>query len=239
MQTIGILGGMAPESTLEYYRQIIQHSHKRGWEKRYPQTIINSLNFEDFYHPLSNGEDQVVLEVLLNGINSLADAGADFAILASNTPHKYFHELEGESPIPLVSIVTATAAEAVAEGYKRVGVLGTLFTMNGRFYPEGFDAYELEMVTPDVGDQEWTDKKIFEELTRGHHSPETKENLINIINKMVEEHDIDAIALACTELPLILDADDVPVPTLNTTALHAHYAFEKAVDSVDTEVVGR
>ncbi|QAU13195.1 amino acid racemase [Halorubrum sp. BOL3-1] len=230
MQTIGILGGMAPESTLEYYRQIIDASHDRGWVKRYPRTVIHSLNFEEFYEPLSNGEDGVVLGVLLDGIESLANAGADFAILASNTPHQFFDQLTEESPIPLVSIVTATAAAATAEGYERVGVLGTLFTMNGQFYPEGFDAHGLDVVTPPADEKEWTHRKIFGELTNGRHTAETKQGLIDIIRAMAERSDIDAVALACTELPLILDPDELPVPALNTTALHARYAFDKATD---------
>lgn len=228
MQTIGILGGMAPESTLEYYRQLIEASHDEGWEKRYPRTIIHSLNFEEFYEPLSNGNDEAVLEVLGAGLESLANAGADFALLASNTPHKYYTELEAESPLPLVSIVSATAEAAVEKGYTRVGILGTMYTTNGDFYPDGFASHDLEAITPSSEQKEWLNEIVFDELTNGVHKSETKQGLVEIVEEMVEKYDIDAVALACTELPLILDADDLPVPVLDTTALHARSAFDKA-----------
>jgi aspartate racemase len=231
MQTIGILGGMAPESTVEYYRQIIQASHEHGWEKRYPRTIILSQNFEEFYDPLSAGDDEQVLEVLSAGLESLAAAGADFVLLASNTPHKFYKDLLEDSPLPILSIVDATAEAAVERGFERVGVLGTLHTTNGDFYPEGFAAHDLEVCTPDQEDKEWTHEKIFGELTSGVHTAETKADLVEIVEKMVEEQGIDAVALACTELPLILDESDLPVPILNTTSLHARYAFDEAIQS--------
>ena len=229
MQTIGILGGMAPESTVEYYREIIRASHDEGWEKRYPRTIIYSLNFEEFFDPLSNGEDDRVLAVLSDGIESLDAAGADFALLASNTPHKYFQALATDAPIPLRSIVNATAEAAVQSGYEDVGLLGTLFTTDGTFYPTGFEEYGLTVHTPTQSDKEWMHEKIFAELTNGVHTAETKAGLVEMVETMVEEADIDAVALACTELPLILEESDLPVPILNTTALHARDAFEAAI----------
>ena len=222
---------MAPESTIEYYREIIRSSHEKGWEKRYPQTIIYSLNFEEFFEPLSEGADDRVLEVLSAGIESLDAAGADFALLASNTPHKYFEPLAKDAPIPLRSIVDATARAGVEEGYEDVGLLGTLHTTNGSFYPSGFDEYGLTVHTPSQSDKEWMHEKIFAELTNGVHTEETKAGLIEIVETMVEDADIDAVALACTELPLVLDSSDLPVPILNTTALHARDAFEAAVES--------
>lgn len=230
MQTIGILGGMAPESTVEYYRQIIEASHEHGWEKRYPRTIIHSLNFETFYEPLSAGEDEQVLEVLAGGLDSLAAAGADFALLASNTPHKYYEDLREESPLPILSIVDATAEAAVDRGFERIGVLGTLHTTEGDFYPAGFAAHDLEVCTPAEDAREWTHEKIFGELTNGVQTAETKAGLIDIVETMAKEQDIDAVALACTELPLILGESDLPVPILNTTSLHARYAFQEAIE---------
>jgi aspartate racemase len=231
MQTIGILGGMAPESTVEYYRQLIQASHEEGWEKRYPRTIIYSLNFEEFYNPLEEGNDDRVMDVLQDGITSLDRAGADFALLASNTPHKYLRRLEETSPIPLVSIVTATAEAARSKNYKRIGVLGTLFTTTGTFYSAGFENYDLTIANPTAEEKQWMHEKIFTELTNGVQKPETKQELIRIVERMAEDENLDAVALACTELPLLLDDDDLPVPTLNTTALHARYAFDTAIKS--------
>lgn len=232
MQRIGILGGMAPESTVEYYRNIIDASHDQGWEKRYPQTYINSLNFEEFYDPISNGEDERVLEVLSGGVEDLARAGADFALLASNTPHKYFEHVESETSIPMLSIVDATGDAAVDCGFERVGLLGTLFTMEGEFYPEGFAERDLEIATPSADDRGWVHEKIFNELTNGQFTDETKTGLIDAVDGMQERDDIDAVALACTELPLILDESDLDVPILNTTELHARAAFDRAAPTI-------
>jgi aspartate racemase len=228
MQRIGILGGMAPESTVEYYRTIIEASHERGWEKRYPQTYINSLNFEEFYDPLSNGEDDTVFEVLSGGVEDLASAGADFALLASNTPHKYFEAVASDASIPMLSIVDATGDAAVDRGFERVGLLGTLFTMEGDFYPTGFEERGLDLATPTQNEREWVHEKIFSELTNGQFSDETKVGLIEAVEGMQKRDDIDAVALACTELPLILDESDLDVQILNTTELHARAAFDRA-----------
>jgi len=231
MQTIGILGGMAPESTVEYYRTIIEASHDKGWDKRYPQTIINSLNFEDFYRPLSAGDDDRVLEVLTGGIDALERAGADFALLASNTPHAFAPEVEAATALPLLSIVDATGEAAVERGFERIGLLGTRFTMDGDFYPRGFDEHDLDVVTPPAAEKQWIHDVIFEELTNGVFTAETKVELVRIVESLQETADVDAVALACTELPLILDDDDLPVPSLNTTALHANAAFDRAVEA--------
>jgi aspartate racemase len=233
MERIGILGGMAPESTVEYYRIIIEASHERGWQKRYPQTYINSLNFEEFYDPISNGDDERVLEVLGGGVEDLARAGADFALLASNTPHKYFEEVEADASIPMLSIVDATGDAALDRGLDRVGLLGTLFTMEGEFYPKGFEERGLELATPTASEREWVHEKIFSELTNGKFTDETKAGLIEAVEGMQERDDIDAVALACTELPLILDESDLDVPILNTTELHARAAFDRATATAE------
>ncbi|MFT4890003.1 MAG: aspartate racemase [Halobacteriales archaeon] len=234
MQGIGILGGMAPESTVEYYRTIIEASHDRGWEKRYPQTYVNSLNFEAFYDPISNGEDARVLEVLSGGVEDLARAGADFALFASNTPHRYFEDVAAEASIPMLSIVDATGDAAVDRGFERVGLLGTLFTMEGEFYPSGFAERDLEIATPTASEREWVHEKIFSELTSGQFTDETKAGLIEAVEGMQARDDIDAVALACTELPLIIDESDVDVPILNTTELHARAAFDRATATAES-----
>ncbi len=231
MKTIGILGGMAPESTLEYYRILIESSHEQGWEKRYPRTVITSLDFSEFYTPLSAGEDDRVLEVLTDGIESIERAGADFGLLASNTPHRYFEELVAATSLPLLSIVDATAAEAVEQGFERIGVLGTRVTMDGDFYPDGFADRGLEVITPPEGEKQWIDDLIFDELTNGVFTDRARAELVRIVESLRESGDIEAVALACTELPLILDESDLPVPSLNTTAIHAQAAFDRAIEA--------
>lgn len=125
--------------------------------------------------------------------------------------------------------MNATAAAAVDNGYEDIGLLGTLHTTNGSFYPSGFEDIGLTVHTPTQSEKEWMHQKIFAELTNGVHTSETKAGLVEIVETMVEDEDIDAVALACTELPLILEDGDLSVPILNTTSLHARAAFEEVI----------
>lgn len=230
MKKIGILGGMAPESTAEYYRILISLTKERGWGKRYPVIIVYSLNFEKFYKLLSNGKNAEVVSLLSDGINSLEKAGADFALMASNTPHMFFDEVEKNSSIPLLSIVEATAKEAKNGNYKKIGLLGTNFTMEGEFYEDVFKERDIELVVPPKDERDFIDRVIFSELTSGKYQEKTKNRLIRITEKMIRKKEIEAAALACTELPLILNRNDLEIPVLNTTKIHAKAALEYAME---------
>lgn len=230
MKTIGVLGGMAPESTAEYYRILISLAREMGGDKRYPEIIIYSLNFEQFYNSLSAGEDSEVISLLSKGISALKRAGADFALMASNTPHMFFDEVEESSPIPLLSIVDATAEEADKKGCEKVGLLGTKFTMKGGFYKHGFDNEDIRLAIPSEEEIEYIHDKIFEEIANGIFIEETKEKFVKIVKRMIKEEDIDTAVLGCTELPLFLDQNDLNLRTLNTTEIHARKALEYAVE---------
>ena len=135
MKTVGIVGGIAPESTIEYYRQIIDAYRTNSSAGDYPSIIINSINLRRMIDLITANELAAVTEYLLEALGKLARAGADFAVLAANTPHIVFDELRARSPLPLISIVEATCAEAQTLGMKRVGLFGTRFTMQASFYP--------------------------------------------------------------------------------------------------------
>lgn len=230
MKTIGILGGMAPESTAEYYRIMISLTKEMDWEKKYPEMVIYSLDFERFYDNLSSGNNSEVISILSNGIDALERAGADFALMASNTPHAFFEEVEEKSPIPLVSIVEVTAEEAEKRGFEKVGLLGTTITTEGGFYERGFDERGISLVTPGEREREFVNDKIFGELVDGVFSEETKEKFIQIIERMKEDEGIEAVVLGCTELPLLIEQIDLSLPILNTTEIHALAALNRAFE---------
>lgn len=225
MKALGIIGGIAPESTIEYYRLIIASYRARKPDGSYPPLIINSINLKKMLDLIGANELASVTEYLLGEVHKLSRAGADFGLLAANTPHIVFEDVQRESPIPLLSIVQ-TACEAVRGlGLKRVGLFGTRFTMQGHFYPEVFSRHGITLVVPDLDEQDYIHDKYMSELINGIFLPETREGLLQIVERLKERTDIQGLILGGTELPLILrDIDDRVIPFLDTTKIHAEYA---------------
>lgn len=226
MKKIGLLGGMGPEASLEYYRQLISLAKENNPEGRYPEIIIYNLNFEDFCKPVSRGEDEEVFNLLSDKLEALERAGADFGMMASNTPHLYYNRLEDEVSIPILSIVDATAEKAKEKGLKKVALLGTEFTMNADFYPNTFESAGIDLVVPNQENRRVVHDKIMNELVNGKFLDETKEELTEIIGNLRQNRGIDGVVLGCTELPLILSEDELGVSVLDTTRIHVEAGFE-------------
>jgi aspartate racemase len=162
-----------------------------------------------------------VIEYLIDEMQRLARAGADFGLLAANTPHVVFDELRRQSPLPLLSIVEATYEAAKDLGLKKLGLFGTRFTMQGRFYPEAFSREGIQLVVPVEDEQDYIHDKYMNELIKGIILPETRERLFTIVDRMRERDGIEGLILGGTELPLIL-RDDMSrgIPFLDTTQIH-------------------
>lgn len=226
MRKIGILGGIAPESTVEYYRIITTLCRQRGMGHRYPVIIIYSLNFHEFISLVESGNLPEVTNLICDAINSLSGAGADFALMASNTPHIVFNEVAARSPIPLLSIVDETGRVARNLGFTRVGLFGTIFTMQADFYSNVLSTkYGISVVTPQKADQDYIHHKIMTELVDGCIVEETRQELSRIARMMADKRGIQALILGCTELPLILSEEVVGIPVLDTTRIHAEAAL--------------
>lgn len=221
MKTIGIIGGIAPESTIEYYRLIVSsflHIEKSG---NYPQVIINSINMKKMLDLIGAREFDEVAHYLSLEIEKVAKAGADFALFASNTPHIVFKSIEKLSPLPLTSIVEATCQKAKKLGFKRVGLFGTRFTMQGGFYNEIFAESAISVSVPNENDQNYIHEKYMGELVKGIFHENTKMDLLKIACSLKESQGIEALILGGTELPLILkETDNIGVPFLDTTRIH-------------------
>jgi aspartate racemase len=169
-----------------------------------------------------------VTEYLIGEVQKLARAGADLGLLASNTPHVVFDETSRRSPIPLISIVEATCEAAKATGLKRLGLFGTRFTMQGRFYPEVFSREGITLVLPDPEEQAFIHDKYMNELVRAIFLPETRERLLTIVDRLKEREGIEGLILGGTELPLILrDVADRGIPFLDTTRIHVQAVVER------------
>ena len=231
MKTLGIIGGIAPESTIEYYRLIIESYRAQNPDGNYPPLIINSINLKKMIELIEANKLAEITEYLLSELQKLARAGADIGLLASNTPHIVFDDLQHKSPIPLISIVQATCQTAQAMGLKKVGLLGTRFTMQGRFYPEVFSSRGIELVVPDINDQEYIHDKYMNELINGIFLDETRQGLLAIAERMKEKTGIQGVILGGTELPLILrDVNDLGIPLFDTTRIHVEQAVAQMLN---------
>jgi aspartate racemase len=221
LKTAGLVGGISPESTIDYYRQIIDAYRHRSDADNYPQIIINSINLRRMVDMFEASDLAGVVKYLLEAIERLAGAGADFAAIAANTPHIVFDELRERSPLPLISIVEATCAEAERRRCKRVGLFGTRFTMQARFYPEVMARAGIAVVVPNDDEQHYIHSRYMGELIQGQFLPETKRRLLEIVDELKARSGIDAVILGGTELPLILrDEEHHGVPFFDTTKIH-------------------
>jgi aspartate racemase len=228
MKTIGIIGGLGPESTVEYYQNIIALYRERQRDGSYPEFIINSVDLKKGLDFMAVNDLAGMADYLLEEIGKLARAGANFGLISANTPHIVFDDLTPKSPIPLISIVEATCAAAKARGLKKLALFGTRFTMQGTFYPKVFSHEGIELVMPNAKEQDYLHDKYLNELVPGKFLPETRAGLLAIIDRMKAKIDIDGVILAGTELPLILrDAEHNGIPFLNTTKIHCQAAVEE------------
>lgn len=220
MKKIGIVGGIGPESTLDYYRGIIDAFRERIGGMNYPDIIIYSADLTELLQILEAKDMDRLTEWLLARIEALRCAGAEFAAIASNTPHVVFDEVARRSPLPLLSIVDETRRKAESLGVRRPGLMGTKFTMAADFFLKPFHERGMEVVVPSPEDQRIIHEKLFSEIELGIIREETREALLAIVKRMIERDGIDSLILGCTELPLILDRDAFGIPFLNTTAIH-------------------
>jgi aspartate racemase len=225
MKRLGIIGGLGPESTLDYYQRIIALYRERTGGGHYPEFVIVSVDLRKGLDFMEAGDLSGMAEYLLEGIDKLAQSGADFGIISANTPHIVFDKVAPKSPIPLISIVEATRAAAKAQNLKQLALFGTRYTMQANFYPKVFARESIELFVPDSHDREYIHDKYMNELVPGKFLPETRSGLLAIVDRMKATSDIDGVILAGTELPLILrDPIHNGIPFLDTTRIHVEAA---------------
>ena len=228
MKTLGIIGGIAPASTIEYYRMLIAAYQARRPDGSQPLVIINSIDLKTMIGLIAADALDEVTTYLSAEVEKLARAGAEVALFASNTPHIVFDGLQRQSRIPLVSIIDATFAVARSMGLTRAGLLGTRFTMQGTAYPRAFTRGGIALVVPDEPDLTWVHDRYMNELAKGDFRPETRAGLLDVIDRLRRRHGIDGVILGGTELPLILrDVDDIGIPLLDTGRIHVEAAVER------------
>jgi aspartate racemase len=230
MQIIGMIGGLGPESTIDYYRRLLETCARRYPEHGQPPILINSLDVKKGLTLVGANQLQELTEYLLEAIERLATAGATCGLISANTPHIVFDELASQSSIPLVSIVEATCAEAKRRKARKVGLFGTKFTMQAQFYPKVFSREGIALAVPRPAEQEYIHDKYVNELIPGKFLDQTREGLLAIARRLSQEEGIEALILGGTELPLILtDESQAGIPLLDTTEIHVDAILEKAL----------
>lgn len=235
MKKIGIIGGIGPESTVDYYRGIIDACRARGRGMESPTIIVYSADLAEVLAIMERRDEAGLADWLLDKVRALHAAGAEFAAIASNTPHMVFAAVAARSPLPLVSIVEATRAKARELGLRRLGLLGTLFTMQSDFFRHPFRGQGMDVVVPPAEDQEYIHAKLFSEIELGIIREETRAGLMAVVQRLIERDGIDAVILGCTELPLILPNEGHGIPFLNTTAIHVESIVRYCLGESRTE----
>ena len=233
MKTLGLIGGIGPESTIEYYRLIIAAYREQVPNRAYPSIIVNSINLQQYLDWINASDLDSFATALVSEIERLTRAGADFGALCSNTPHIVFDELQRRSSLRLISIVEATCERVRQFGLKKVGLFGTRFTMQGKFYPDVFSRAGVELVTPDEAGQDYIHEKYMGELLNDKFLPETREEMLMIAGKLQSRAGIEGIILGGTELPLLLrpdtfiDGQHNGIRFFDTTRIHVDRLVEE------------
>jgi aspartate racemase len=221
MKKIGIIGGLGPEATIDYYKEIINAFKNEKGNLNYPEIIIYSVNMSEFLGLMKEKKYDQVTTLLLEKIEGLKRAGAEFVVLSANTPHLLFDRIKEKCGIPMISIVEAACNESIKRGYKRTGLFGTGFTMEASFFTDIFKNQGIDVITPDKEDRDLINHRLFSEIELGIFKDDTRMMLIGIIEKIVQEQQIDSLILGCTEFPLILkESSYAGIPMLNTTKIH-------------------
>jgi aspartate racemase len=225
---IGILGGMSPESTVEYYQYITHTYTQRFGDYRYPEIIIYSVSFQP-YVDWPNGERwDLVAQGLSQAAQKLQAAGADFIIIATNTMHLVLDQVQASVHIPILSLLDVVAEASLAKGIKTVGLLGTRFTMERNLYQAALARRGMTVLVPDADDREIVNRVIYDELVAGQIRAESRARYVEIIKRLAARG-AQGVILGCTEIPLLVSEADAGLPLFNTTLLHAEAALNYAV----------
>lgn len=231
MNKIGIIGGIGPESTIEYYRMLIKLYRAKLNTNQYPEILLQSIDMTEMLDYVFNNEYDNLVEFLKSKIAILEQSNVDYVALASNTPHLVFDKLSKSVNVKMISIVEETCKSILKTGIKKVGLLGTNSTMSKGFYQSVAKNNGIEMVTPNEENQNYVHEKYMGELVFNQINPDTKKRLIQIVNELEDKEQIEGIILGGTELPLILEQKDFDkLKVFNTTEIHVNAILDRMIN---------
>ncbi len=229
MKTIGLIGGMSWESSIEYYRIINEEVQSRLGGLHSAQSLMISVDFAEIEILQRDGRWEEAAQIMVAAAKALERGGADFIVLCTNTMHKAAGEVQAQTQLPFLHIADATAQKVQAAGIHKIGLLGTRFTMEEGFYKDRLiKNYGLEVILPEAPERETVHRVIYDELVLGKINPTSKEKYVKILGKMIDAG-AEGIILGCTEIGLLIHAEDCRVPLFDTTRIHAQAAVEFAL----------
>ena len=223
MKKIGLIGGISWVSTADYYKYINEGINKKLGGLNYAECLIYSFNYADIKKNNDANDWDKTFQMILEASDHLKTSGAEAILLCANTMHLIADKLQESIKLPVIHIATATATEIEKQKLKKVGLLGTKFTMEMDFFTSKLKEQNIEVVIPNEKDREFIHYTIFEELGRGLVLADSKKRYLAIINKLVEQG-AEGIILGCTEIPLLVQQGDVSVPVFDTTKIHSKAA---------------
>ena len=229
-KTIGILGGMSPESTVAYYEYITRTYTKTFGDYAYPEILIYSVSFQTYVDWPEEGRWDLVAEGLSQAGHALEMAGADVILIATNTMHIVFDEVKASVNVPMLSLLDAVGDAIEERGMETVGLLGTAFTMEKRFYQDALTERGIQVVVPGAEDRKRVNAVIYNELVAGEIRDASREIFVRIIGEL-EQRAAEGVILGCTEIPLLIGEDQAGLPLFDTTTIHADAALRYAIET--------
>lgn len=230
MKTIGLIGGMSWESSIEYYRMINEQVRSQLGGLHSAKCLMYSVNFEEIERYQSEGNWKKAGETLGEVALSLEKGGADFIVICSNTMHMVLDYIEERIRIPVLHIADATANQIHEHGIRSVGLLGTKYTMEQNFYKQRLESNGIQVLIPNEQDREIVNKVIYEELCLGNIQSDSKAHYIEVIERLIQ-NGAEGIILGCTEIGLLIKPEDSNVPLFDTTSIHASEAVHKSLEA--------
>lgn len=228
MKKIGLVGGLGPASTVEYYLGLIEKSREEFGADVYPEIVIDSVNMSEHTAALSSGDFAALSQLLLKSLNNLKAAGSEVAAIGANTEHIVWDMVKDDFPLPVISIIDAVVDEIKRCGYKRVLIFGTEATMKSGMYEKALRAEGITPIVPEENDIVTIGALIYPNLENGIVVPDDRKKMIELAEKYIKEFNADAMLLGCTEIPLAIKAGDVSVPTIDTTKIHIDAIYKMA-----------
>jgi aspartate racemase len=228
---IGILGGMSPESTVAYYEYITRTYTERHGDYGYPEVLIYSVSFQTYVDWPNEGRWDLVAQGLAEAAQRLVAAGADLLLIATNTMHIVFDQVQASVDVPMISLLDAVAQAILDRGIHTVGLLGTRFTMEQPFYRQALSEYGIEVLVPEPEDRAYVNRVIYDELVAGQVRAESRAGFLEVIGRLVARG-VQGVILGCTEIPLLVrqtDVDQYNVQLFDTTTIHAETALKYAI----------
>jgi len=230
MKKIGMIGGLSWVSTAEYYKRINEITQERAGGVSSARIVLESVNRQDYVSAVIDRQDEdMACALIARSARALQAAGADFIVITCNDVHRFVPQIQPDIAIPFLHIAQVTAEAIRARGLKRVAILGVRKTMESDFYPDILARNGLEALLPDEDEKRFIHDSIYQELVHNRFRPQTRRQYQRIIAAL-GQRGADCVALACTEIPLLLAPEDAPIPAFSTTELHCHAAVAHALD---------